>query len=92
MVYFDINITWSAHTGTGNIRVSGLPFDVASGVFAPCGIAAENLTFSNQLTCYVTGNTSYLSVASFSSAGALSGVAMDGAAQLLISGSYQIAV
>ncbi len=80
----DINVAWSAHTGTGQILIS-LPFAAANKIQL-LTVSAENLLFAGQLCASVTptGNVVKLWVAA--SNAALAAVAMDTAAQVYISG------
>ncbi len=80
----DINVAWSAHTGTGQILIS-LPF-AAANKMQLLTVSAENLLFAGQLCASVspTGNVVRLWVAA--SNAALAAVAMDTAAQVYISG------
>ena len=48
-----INLAWSAHTGTGSMSVSGLPFTSGSAISSPICVAAYNLSVS--AGWYLTG-------------------------------------
>jgi hypothetical protein len=90
-VYFRIYLSWSAHTGTGNAIVSSLPFTaINTGDLTPVTIAADNYTFSNTLTAWVRKNTQQIAIGQFSSGGAIDNVAIDSAANLYISGCYNV--
>lgn len=52
-VTVSINLVWSAHTGTGDMSVSGLPFTSGSAVSSPISVAAYNLSVS--AGWYLTG-------------------------------------
>lgn len=87
LVHFKIKLVWTAHTGTGNIRIAGLPFSSATPLNDVFTIYAEDLTFSNTLACtFGTANT--LALKTISTGAAAGNVAMDTAATLQISGSY----
>jgi hypothetical protein len=91
-VYFSVAITWSAHTGTGNMKISGLPFtsvNTASG-FNFLAVGANNLTYTSQLTAFVDVNATTASMATFASAGALTSLAIDTAATVYVSGHYEV--
>jgi hypothetical protein len=93
-VRFNMTVVWTAHTGTGNMRISGLPFTPASGTqYTAFSIAGGNLT--------IPANT-YLSALCFESLAAIlvyasntttptnvNALAIDAAATLYISGTYQ---
>jgi hypothetical protein len=90
MVFISLYVDWSAHTGTGDLRISGLPFNFSTTIFQPLNIMANNLTFNGQLAAY--GNsTSIIRLAQFATGGALTFVQIDTAASLYITGWYQMA-
>ena len=88
IVHFNIYIEWSAHTGTGLLRISLPPFTSLSNTGFPISIAPHALTFTGQLTAMVLGNTQLLQFYTYSSGGPLAGLNMDTVATLFISGSY----
>jgi hypothetical protein len=89
-VFFDIVIAWTAHDGTGGIRIDGLPFtSIAGSIRQVCNIFAESLTFSNSLAARVLANSTQIQLLTFSSGAAAAVVSMDSAATLYISGSYE---
>lgn len=59
-----INVTWSGHTGTGNLRISGLPFQAITGMNFPVTIYASNLSLSasNVIAGVVSSGQSYISL------------------------------
>ena len=91
IVNFDIFVEISAHTGTGNINVSGLPY-VQNGTYLGNIIVgfATNLTFSGQLGGHVLTSTNDIRLKVFSSASAGGNVAMDTAFAIYISGTYGV--
>jgi hypothetical protein len=91
IVFIDYNIDWTAHTGTGLMKMSGFPF-TASGV-EPQSIS---LVAPNSLT--VVGNVVMLTLGGTTDAlfqynenGITGNVAMDPAANLRCSGFYRTA-
>lgn len=90
-IFFDISLTWTAHTGTGNIVISGLP-ETNTGNTTPCFIRASNLTYSGDLVAAVNANDSTVTVQSQTSGGTLAQVAMDTAGTITISGQYRAAI
>jgi hypothetical protein len=56
-VFYNFRIDWTAHTGTGNMGLQGLPFPIASGTQAGFQVMHANITGTGQLMLYVTGNT-----------------------------------
>jgi len=87
LVHIKIKLVWTAHTGTGNMRIAGLPFNGGTPLNDVFSIFAENLTFSNTLKC-TFGTASTLALQTISTGAAAGSVAMDTAGTLLISGSY----
>ena len=91
--FFNIQMTWTAHTGTGNMRLQGFPFTSDStannnGTFV---ILSNNVTYgAGQLSGWmVTGGTTF-NVVLMASGSAYSSVAMDVAGNWIITGSYEI--
>jgi hypothetical protein len=96
-VYFTLFIEWSAHTGTGNLRITSLPFTAknTSNTFHNlANITHNNLTHpaNSIVQGYISPNTNYIELFTFvagSSARTL--LAMDTACGFYISGTYQTA-
>jgi hypothetical protein len=86
-VDFVVNLSWSAHTGTGNMEVAGLPF-AAAGLSYPCALAYSGLTYASSPIGYVSAKKIVLAQAA--SGASLSALAMDTAALLYLSGSYYV--
>lgn len=88
VVNFTLALGWSAHTGTGNIEITGLPFSIpGSQDTAPCSVFCWGLTFVGQLTAVTTGTK--VQLYQIATASAATAVAMDTAvAALNISGFY----
>ena len=93
-VFFTITIAWSAHTGTGNIGVRGLPFTAANTAYIQLfTTAGENFTTpaSTILGSYATASTADIALFTFPiGGGGPAGISMDTAATLYISGSYHV--
>lgn len=88
-VFFDLEVTWSAHTGTGDMRLGGFP--VASVVGEPLSVAIDlssALTITGQAVLVMQGGQTYADVFANNN-GALAPLAMDTAASLRVSGSYR---
>jgi hypothetical protein len=90
-VHFYIDLTWSAHTGTGNIAIAGLPFTSnASFGSSPLSVVFNNLTLTavgNKVQAGVNANDTTIGVSQIGSA-SVSGIPMDTAATLRVSGFY----
>lgn len=93
LVHATINVAWSGHTGTGDLRISGLPNPIISTTNDnPVGTClADALTFAGQLVVYGGAGTSTLRLASQATGAAVSFVAMDAAASLFITIMYEVA-
>jgi hypothetical protein len=93
-VIFDIYVDWTAHTGTGSINVSGLPFVSApiTGLYLLTAAAGFLSTgASTVLGAYVTQNTANIALFTMPVGGGASGsVSMDTSATLYLSGSYNV--
>jgi len=93
---FSISIAWTAHTGTGPMLITALPFtsnavsgNVASMSFGYCdGLA---LTAANVLNGYIGNGGSRIDLVQYpSGGGAQTTVAMDAAANIIVSGFYMV--
>ncbi|MEP6517450.1 hypothetical protein [Microcoleus vaginatus] len=93
-IFFDISVEWSNHTGTGEMRISGLPFLFASSPISACSIWHRNytLTANNILMGYVGGFSGGIGQIVFSQVpvggGSSTSVILDSAAGLMVNGSY----
>jgi hypothetical protein len=94
-VFVEVLLNWSAGTGTGNLRVSGLPFTSSSTVTTPslalsiCSDIA--VTALHILTARIADNSTQIEFLSYpSGGGAYVIVAYDGAGVIGISGSYTV--
>ena len=91
LVFFEITLVWTAHTGTGNMRVNGLPFTSANNsIYAAAGVAFSAITLlaiGNKVQAYVAPNTTQVQISEVGS-GALSSIPMDTAGTLIIAGCY----
>jgi hypothetical protein len=88
IVYFQLECTWSAHTGTGDILVSGFPFAAQNSEPAPIGwVWTNNLTITGQATFGLNINSTSGPLGAVNN-GTYSAVALDTAASIKISGFY----
>jgi len=93
-IFFDIFVEWTAHTGSGEIRITGLPFLFASSPISACSVWHRNYSLStnNILMAYVGGFPGAQGHIVFHQVsvggGASSVVPLDSAAGLMINGSY----
>lgn len=89
-VFFQIEINITAHTGTGNMIVTGLPYTASNLMNVPVDIVASNLTAPGQLVAYVSSGTSQIILVSMATAATPAAIAMDTSCQFWISGNYLI--
>lgn len=92
-VTFTIYLNWTAHTGTGNIRVSNLPFTStsATGSFHAASIYADGIPFTGPwLQAYVDVNSTNIGMGQMTAAGVVSGISMDSAGDITITGHYEV--
>jgi hypothetical protein len=88
IVNFEIDIAWSAHTGSGNMLVGGFPYQSLSpGPESTSWVWANDLTITGQAVLGIVANQTYGVIGAINN-GAYSVVAMDGAAGLRITGFY----
>jgi hypothetical protein len=94
-VLFDIVIAWSAHTGSGNMRIAGLPYTPNSAVFNSCAIGqftGISLTAGTYASAFVRDDATEIQLNELLVGGGASGVvAMDGSGGIFVSGSYEVA-
>lgn len=87
IVTFQLVIDWTAHTGTGNIRVAGFPYAPINAEPTPSGwVWTNGLTITGQATLNMVANQTYGELGAVNN-GAYSAVAMDTAANIRINGS-----
>lgn len=89
-VMFRLYVSWTAHTGTGTIYISGLPFTSNATRNCPVSITPSNLTFSNQVAAYVASSTDRVYVVEVATGAGITGVNMDTSANLTIAGLYEV--
>ena len=65
-VFFTINLAWTAHTGTGNMRVSGLPFtsNATAGSFSTVCVYHNNMTMTalNVPQLYIPASSTQIAI------------------------------
>lgn len=93
-VLFNIWLEWTAHTGTGDMDIDGLPFAGIAGNASPVSVyvgRAVGLTAGNILGGYVASATTKISLRQIpTGGGAGAPVPLDIDAQLFISGQYRV--
>lgn len=88
VVYFNLTLVWSAHTGTGNIVVENLPFTVGATDSYSCAITYSGLTYPSPPLATALASTTSILIRTAASGGAITGLAMDTSATLRVSGFY----
>ena len=94
LVYVQIDMQWTSHTGTGDMRISGLPFTSSNHTVFAYG--TPNVSYINSLSWngnylggYVSGNNTILVLSEYTTGGNISGVSMDtNVTELLLSATY----
>lgn len=85
-------LTWSGHTGTGNMRITGLPFTSHATLSrAVIPVQSSNFTFgAGTAAAFLENNTTYLDLYLIATGAAASAIAMDTAATLYLNFSYRV--
>lgn len=94
-VYFNAYLTWTAHTGTGNMRVSNLPFTngLTDASTSAISVFINNmaLTANNTVSAYTSPGNTYINIVQYPVGGGASAfVTIDVDATILVSGHYRI--
>lgn len=88
-ILFDLVVTWSAHTGTGNIAINtDLP--APNGNTTAVIIRVDSLTYSGDLVGAINPSSQII-INSQATGAALANVAIDTAATITVSGQYRTA-
>lgn len=93
MVFFTISLSWSAHTGTGNMQIAGLPFTSASGTADfryVLSFYEDSLTITGRLAGFVNNSATTIVLNAINN-GTAAALAMDTAATIRVSGAYRAA-
>ncbi|WP_371380751.1 hypothetical protein [Sporomusa aerivorans] len=88
VVYFHLAFSLSAHTGTGNMRIGGLPFTVNSSYNPACSLWANGLTFTGSLVGVLSGGSTNLFI--YQMASTATEVAMDTSNSMVATGFYYV--
>lgn len=93
VVLFKIHLSWSAHTGTGNMQINGFPFTSDSNGLTTFNVYTSALTLSGtgyNIQAYMNESSNIITLAQYQSGGGAAGVAMDTSATLLLSGAVWV--
>lgn len=88
LVYYQLELFYTTHTGVGNMQITGLPFTVATS-----GTAIANpsgLTFSNNLVIVANSGGTSLIPFTYSSDGARTFLPIDITSIITVSGTYSV--
>jgi hypothetical protein len=90
-VHFTMFLEWSAHTGTGDLSVNGLPYTcAATGGNTSVSITPKGLTYAaDGVSALIVNSTTKIYIYETASNTNISRLAMDTAAGFYISGSYE---
>jgi len=95
VVHFNVQCTWTAHTGTGNLQINGLPFaSAAIGTAQPVSVFMSDIALSanNVMQCFIGSGVSSIAIRQVPTGGGASAVIpMDAAGTIAISGTYFVA-
>ncbi len=93
-VHLTAYTTWSAHTGTGGMRIGGIPYTSAnvSNLFQCFSVWASSLTYGAnvQLTLYIGSNVSQGLFQTFADGAGSATPAIDTAGNFMYSGHYEV--
>jgi len=93
MVQYQIYIVLTAHTGTGDIAIGGLPFAAGTGHYPPAAVYVNNLALTAGYYPQIavsTASTNFLVRQVPTGGGAAIAIPMDTAFDILLSGTYQV--
>lgn len=93
LISYRIDLVWTAHTGTGNIVINGLPFTSANTNTPPASVTVSNLamTAGNVAGGSVAPNsTQFQSLQMPTGGGTYNLIPMDTAASMFVSGQYAV--
>lgn len=89
-VRFSGVVQMNTHTGTGNIRITGLPFTATSHAQV-ISVVVQNLTYSNTVAAVVASSSTRIDIINQVSGGGFAGIPMDDAFNVWVNGTYQVA-
>lgn len=91
-VFYDCNVAWTAHTGVGNMYLSGFPFTPALVFRGIPAITFDVTQTAGKAPCIIFGSGSFVkaNVAEYGNSGAYANIAMDISGQILVNGSYEV--
>jgi hypothetical protein len=94
-VFFNIYLEWTSLTGTGNLKITGLPFtssNVTNNNHA-LSVASNSITLTanHSMIAYIVSNTTEITLATIATGGGgITGIAVDTTGTVRVSGHYEI--
>ena len=88
-----MNFTWTGHTGTGTMQIQGLPFSTISTGLGTATVYVSDVASSagTFIECFLSGSTTDIRLREVATGGGTaSGVSMDTAGTMAISGHYYV--
>lgn len=90
-VLFNIELVWSAHTGTGNMAIAGLPLAAAGNEAVAARNSGITLSANNVLQCFMASGSAAVSVQQYPhGGGSATPVPIDTNASLFLAGQYAV--
>jgi len=93
LVHAKVALTWTAHTGTGNLQINGLPFTPGAGGLGRSvgSLQIANIVYTGTpLQAYVFDSSTFIFLAQVSSGAAEAGIAMDTSATVYVTVAYEV--
>jgi hypothetical protein len=95
VVEYEIYMQWSAGNGTGNLKITGLPFTASATTTYPAPsigyLSNIGLTANNVAVAYIESNSTTIAIEQYPvGGGGQSAVAYDGAGGIILSGCYSV--
>lgn len=90
IVTFTLQLSWSAHDGTGFLQIDNMPYTANSAIFQVMSAVASNITFTGQLSCLTSLGLARLLPYRIISGSPIAQLNMSTSGTLYISGSYMI--
>jgi len=88
-VHFSISMAWTAHTGTGNMLIGGLPYVPAISEVAVCAMEPDGLTYAGDFVhALVVGSVNEFRVRTGATGAVVAAVPIDTSAGIKVAGSY----
>jgi hypothetical protein len=87
---FQIDAVWTAHTGTGNIKITGLPIAASGRTPVTIYILGATITSGNVIQGFIANGSSEITLDQISITGVATPIAIPAAGTLIISGSVKV--